>query len=381
MASVIDNFPDISFIDNEQITAVLNRMISNYQQEYKRITGKDVDLAQADPFRLILYACTMEVYQGMQYVDRAGKMSFLKYSDGDFLDNLGALRGVSRYQARPATVVLNFSIPQAMTSAVAVPEGTRVTNGSGVFFATDETVEIAAGQTSVSVSATCTVAGTSGNGFAPGEISILVETLAYVTDVANTNTSEGGEERETDDAFRERIYEAPGAYSVAGPADAYEYFAKQADASITDAVAYSSTPGQVDICIVCNGNEAPSQEVMDKVEDYLMDSSVRPLTDYVVVHAPTTQTYNVNVTYYVGQSDSSALASIQEAVNRAIANYNTWQTGKLGRDINPSALIQRVMEAGAKRIEVTSPARTTLAATDLASVGTVTVTYGGLEAD
>lgn len=120
---------------------------------------------------------------------------------------------------------------------------------------------------------------------------------------------------------------------------------------------------------------------MDKVEEYLEDNDVRPLTDYVVIHAPTTQTYNVNITYYISRSDSSAVASIQAAVENAVEQYNDWQTGKLGRDINPSYLIQKVMEAGAKRVEVTAPTRTVVTSTALASVGTVNISYGGLEDD
>lgn len=381
MSSIIDNFPEISFIDETQVTEVLNQMIADYQEKYKEKTGKEAVLAQSDPIRLVMYACTLQIYQAMQYADFAGKMNFLKYSIGDYLDNLGAQRGVMRKQARPATTILEFSMPSTLSSAVTIAAGTRVTNGNEVYFSTDKVAEIPAGSTSVTVSATCMTPGTSGNGFAPGELSTLVETHPYITDVENTTETEGGADIETDDELRERIFGAPGAYSVAGPADAYEYFVKEADPTITDVKVYSSDPGQVDICIVVNGNEIPSEDLLDKVETYLEESSVRPLTDYVVLHAPTTQTYNISLTYYIARSNSNAAASIQSAVNTAVAAYNAWQTEKLGRDINPSYLIQKIMEAGAKRVVVTAPTQTTLEATQLAVLGTQTVTYGGLEDD
>lgn len=381
MASVIENFPDISFIENTQVEEVLNQMIADYQEKYKELTGQEANLAQANPIRLIMYACTMQIYQAMQYADHAGKMSFLKYSNGDFLDNLAALRGIARDAAKPATTTLKFSMESAMAFVVTVPQGTRVTNGNEVYFATDEVTEIPIGATSVNVKATCTAAGSLGNGFAPGELNTLVETHPYITAVENLSTTEGGSDIETDDELRERIFAAPGAYSVAGPANAYEYFVREADPTITDVAVYSSTPGQVDICFTVNGNEIPDQEIMDKVSDYLENSSVRPLTDYVVMHAPSTQTYNITLTYYIARSDSSAVSSIQSAVSEAISAYNTWQTEKLGRDINPSYLIQKIMEAGAKRVEVTAPTRVALSATTLATLGTSTVTYGGLEDD
>lgn len=215
--SVIENFPDISFIENTEVNDVLNQMISDYQEKYKEITGTEVTLSQADPFRLIMYACTLQIYQAMQYADNAGKMSFLKYSYGEFLDNLAALRGLTRQQATSATTILEFSIENPLESAVGIAEGTRVTNGNELYFATDEYAEIAAGSTTVRVRATCTETGKSGNGFAPGELSTLVETHPYVTGVQNVTTTEGGYDIESDNELRDRIYAAPGAYSTAGP--------------------------------------------------------------------------------------------------------------------------------------------------------------------
>lgn len=381
MASVIENFPDISFIDNEQLEEVLNKMISDYQEKYKEITGKEISLSRADPYRLILNACALQIYQAMQYADYAGKMSFLKYANGNYLDNLAALRGAQRISAAPAECTVQFSMSAAQAFVVSIEEGTRVTNGNGVFFATQETVEIPVGSTSITVKAICTETGVRGNGFAPGELNILVETHPYVTAVTNTTTTDGGAETESDDALRDRIFVGSSAYSTAGPAAAYEYFVKKADATISDVVVYSSEPGEVDIVFTVNGNQIPSQALIDKVEDYLMDNDVRPLTDNVVVNAPSESTYNVNFTYYISKSDASAVTSIQNAVAEAVAGYNAWQTEKIGRDINPSYLIQKVMEAGAKRVEVTSPTRTVLTATTLAKLGTQTITYGGLEDD
>ena len=149
---VTDNFPDISFIDNSTIEDVLTQMINDYQSKYKEITNKEAALAKADPHRLIMYACAVQIYQAMQYADYAGKVSFLKYARGEYLDNLVAIRGIQRQQAKPATTTLQFSISEPVASVVGIPAGTRATNGNNVFFATDEYVEIKAGEISVSVS-------------------------------------------------------------------------------------------------------------------------------------------------------------------------------------------------------------------------------------
>lgn len=381
MGIVSDNFPDISFIDNSTVDEVQTQMINDYQEKYKEITGKDVSLAQADPYRLIMYACAVQIYQAMQYADYAGKMSFLKYSRDDYLDNLAALRGVTRIESTAASTVLQFSIASTIESVVAIPAGTRVTNGNDVFFSTNEYAEIAAGELSVTVPATCTTTGTDGNGFAPGEFNVLVNTLPYITAVTNTVTTYGGADVEDDESLKDRIYKAPSTYSTTGSAAAYEYHTKSIDSSISDVVVTSLTPGTVDIYFVCDQGKLPEESLIEQVENYLMDSNIRPLTDNVTVQAPTTQDYDVEFTYYVGTSNKAIVSTIQADIDTAVSLYNTWQTEKIGRDINPYNLIQKVMSAGAKRIEVTSPTFTRLDETTIAKLGTVNVIYGGLEDD
>ncbi len=101
-----DNFPDISFIEDTTIDEVLNQMIDDFLAKYEEITGEKISLARANPYRLIMYASAVQIYQGMQYADYAGKMSFLTYARGDYLDNLAALRGIVRKKATAAILSL-----------------------------------------------------------------------------------------------------------------------------------------------------------------------------------------------------------------------------------------------------------------------------------
>lgn len=43
------------------------------------------------------------------------------------------------------------------------------------------------------------------------------------------------------------------------------------------------------------------------------------------------------------------------AVSAAVAEYTAWQSGKMGRDINPSRLVGLLMQTGVKRVELTEP--------------------------
>lgn len=378
MSVVTEKFPDISFIKDEKIEDVLSQMINDYQSKYKELTEKDISLAKSDPFRLIMYACALQIYQAMQYADRAGKMSFLKYAKRDYLDNLCALKGISRIKSKPATTILKFSIAQVLQSAVSIPAGTRATNGNNIFFATNKYVEIPAGEREAIVTATCTTPGLCGNGFEEGEINKLVNTLPYVVTVKNTSLTSGGCDTESDDSLRDRLFNVSNSYSTAGPSGAYEYHVKQVDSSIDDVVVRSDTAGEVDIMFTSNG-KIPEEGLITKVQEALNDRSIRPLTDNIKVKMPKEYTYNVKVTYYIGREDETAVTAIQSNVEAAIRAYNKWQTKKIGRDINPSYLIQKIMEAGAKRVNVESPAFTVLSNDTLAKCGTITTTYGGVE--
>lgn len=377
---VTDNFPDISFIDNSTIEDVLTQMINDYQSKYKEITNKEAALAKADPHRLIMYACAVQIYQAMQYADYAGKVSFLKYARGEYLDNLVAIRGIQRQQAKPATTTLQFSISEPVASVVGIPAGTRATNGNNVFFATDEYVEIKAGEISVSVSATCTEEGSLGNNFAIGEFGTIVNSLPYVVAVTNTTQTFGGSDIEDDDSLKERAYTIQKSYSTAGPMGAYAYFVKQIDQSISDVVIRSDTPGVVKVIFTTEAG-MPDPALIQKVTDSLMDRDIRPLTDKIEVSAPVSKTYDVEFTYYISSGEKASVASIQENIAAAVNSYNAWQTGKIGRDINPSYLIQKIMEAGAKRTVIIAPEFTALDNGTIAKTGTVTVKYGGLEDD
>lgn len=381
MNSSISNIPEISFIDNITISELTDQMIKDYQDKMKEVTGKNVSLGQADPFRMIMYACSVVQYQGLQYADRAGKQNFVKYSYGDFLDNLAVIRRITRLEAQPASTTVRFSIASPLASAVSIPEGTRVTNGNELYFATDEYAEILPGSTYVDVSATCTSTGTVGNGFRTGEINILVETLPYITSVQNTEETSGGSDRETDDALAERIYIAPSAFSVAGPEDAYIYWAKTVSPDIKDVKVHSPSPKVVDVRFILNGGELPGEALINKVKETLSAKDKRPLTDFVQVGAPEVVNYDIDITYYIGSSNKAAAPSIQKKVEEAVEIYKTWQNSSIGRDVNPQELISKVREAGAKRVTVRNPVDTVVDEMQIAKVGSVSVVYGGLEDD
>ena len=112
---------------------------------------------------------------------------------------------------------------------------------------------------------------------------------------------------------------------------------------------------------------------------YLNDPIRKKLTDRITVVGPDAVTFNINVEYWISYDNQKYEESIKAAVEQAVDDYVTWQTTKIGRNINPSKLYQLIMEAGANRCVVTYPEQTTVDSDELAVLGTKTVTYGGLE--
>lgn len=380
--NAIKSLPDISFIDNKDIDQVRQEMVADYESFISEATGQTVTLERSSVHRMELYAAAAQIHQAMQYIDRQGKQSILKYSYSDFLDNLAIFKGVTRNPATPATTTLRFTLSAERDTATGIPQGTRVSTAGAIYFATDVYAEIPAGSTTVDVPATCTVAGTDGNGFAAGELATIVDPIPYVASVTNTTATEGGAEIESDDDLAERVFLAPGAYSTAGPEDGYLYHAKAYSAAIGDVVATSNqAAGTVDIVFIMADGSTPGEEMIEGLEGYLQGKTIRPMTDLVRVAAPQEVTYTINLTYYINRSDSAKAVTIQAAVAQAVADYQTWQRA-IGRDINPSQLVHMVMDAGAKRVTVTAPTYTAVDATKVSALqGDAVISYGGLEDD
>lgn len=377
----LEGYPDISFIENMTLENLQEQMIADFTEKYKEETGEELTLGLGDPNRLVLYAAALQIYQGMQYIDNAGKQSFLKYSYSGFLENLGALKGIQRNPGNPATAIERFTVSAVQNNAISIPMGTRVTAGDNVYFYTVEDAEIPAGEEYIDIQVECTEAGTGANGYEAGKINILVDSINYIGSVANTTKSEGGAEEESDEQLADRIYLAPSSYSTAGPDDAYEYWVKTCNSGITDVKVQSPSDGVVEIRFIMQDGTIPGEATLQEVATFLQNEKIRPLTDKVEVKAPVAQNYAINLTYYIAESDKNQASAIQQNVNSAVDAYKMWQCEKIGRDINPSYLMRLIMNAGAKRAVIASPEFTVVSAENIALCTTVTVTYGGVESD
>lgn len=335
--------PEVNFLETDSET-IRSQIITGFEQ------ASGDTLAAGDPRRLFLLSIADVIIQQRTAINLAAQQNLLSYAQGGYLDALGQLLAVERMAESKAVTTIEFTLSQALGSVYTIPAGTQVTNGV-VTFETDEDLLIPIGQTKGEVSASCTVAGPVGNDYLAGQISTIVTPMTFVSGAQNTTITTGGADAESDPDFADRIRLAPNSFSVAGPEKAYVYHAKSVSPAIIDVKVDSPTPGEVDVYVLLTDGTLPTEDTLEQIEEHLSDENIRPLTDYVVVKAPTASNYEIELHYWINQEDSSKAAQIQADVEEAVEQYRLWQQTKIGRDITPGKLLQLVFAAGASRVD------------------------------
>lgn len=399
----IKAMPDISFIDNMTLQDTEEFLLSKFKQHYKENTGEEIEMDKADAYRLRLLTETVLAFQMLTYIDTCGKMNFLKYANGDYLDNLGVFKYCQRKQAVPATVYVKFSLAAAREVVETIEAGVMVTADQNVFFETTEENSIPVGDTYVTIKCTCTTTGTVGNGFGIGEIQTLATPSGFISTVTNTTASSGGFDIESDDDFRERIYLAPSELSTAGTNDKWISLLKDYNSEIEDVLPSTVAGSGTDtLTVLMKNGRLPTNDELTDLSAYCNREDIRTLGLQVTVVAPVTSSYKMSVKYYIAKSKKSMEDTIKANVEKAILNYIRWQgvydstfaingasitegteQGKIGRDINPDELIYRLICAGAKRAVITLPTRTVVNDDAIASFNSTDflLEYGGVEND
>ncbi|UZE51125.1 baseplate J/gp47 family protein [Rhodopseudomonas sp. P2A-2r] len=125
---------------------------------------------------------------------------------------------------------------------------------------------------------------------------------------------------ESDDRYRRRIQLAPEAFSVAGPAGAYEFHALSVSLDIADAHAYSPGDGRVAIVLAGVDGVDVSDAVLNAVFDRLDRDDVVPLTDQRSVVRATKVFYDVALDLVIQRGpDPATIKTVAEASVRAYA--------------------------------------------------------------
>jgi len=158
---------------------------------------------------------------------------------------------------------------------------------------------------------------------------------------------------EEDEDYRRRIQLAPQGMSVAGPEGAYIFHALSADGRVRNATATSPSPGHVVVAILSHeGDGTPSQELLDIVSTRMAEDGIRPLTDYVQVHAAQVVRYQVHAKLY-SFSGPDPTVVLAEAVKR-MQTYAK-DAHQLGRVPTHSGIDAALHVPGVERVMLITP--------------------------
>jgi phage-related baseplate assembly protein len=325
---------------------IVNELVQWYENE----TGNTLQPAQVE--RLIIGAWAYRESLLRSQVQSAAIMNLVSFSSEPVLDYLGELVGVVRNDAQNALVDITFTLV-AGHGGVTIPSGTRVASTDGLaVFATQQDVIVP----SVDLTATTTcVSATSGanfNGYAIGTITSILDPQAYLASATNINISGGGSNRETDEQLKNRIRLAPDAFGTAGSQRAYMYWAFTANPAIID-VSVPLVPaiaGEVRVYPLMEDGSITPTVVLNQVTGVINGEYVRPLTDTVVVQAPTQVTYTlaIDVTIF----DNADPTTVQAACLASLEAYVLQQRQRMGRDIMVDQVTAAAMVDGVYDIDL-----------------------------
>ena len=276
-----------------------------------------------------------------------------QFSSAPVLDYLAALVAVERLPAASASCTVRFTLI-AGHGSVLIPEGTRVaTSDSAAIFSTTKDITATADILTVDVMVEAMQPGTEANGYTAGEVNAILDPLPYVSTVANLDVTAGGSDPETGEQLLARLKLAPSQFSSAGSDNSYVFYAYIASPLIIDVQVPSPVPGTVLIIPLTIMDETPPQILQD-VYTACNPENVRPLTDTVIVSAPTPIDYAIEVDVVL--FEDTPAAELQASILTELQNYAKSKRALLGQDIMRSHIIEKSRKERVYDVDVVSPA-------------------------
>ncbi|MDB2161190.1 baseplate J/gp47 family protein [Clostridium butyricum] len=302
----------------------------------------------------------------------------------------------NRLKATKASCNGKAVLSEVQKKDILIPSGTKITSDGIRIFEIKEDYIVKAGEKEVDVKLISTSTGEKYNGIEIGKINHIIDPIAYVSEIYNTEISKEGSDIEDDKSYRERARLEMESKSCAGPEGAYEYYAYSADNSISAVKVVSPSPGTVRILVVVDNGESPSDEILKKVYDECSPRDRRPLTDKVETGTPEIVEYDIDLTYYLDKNFHTYEGKWRKAIegenfdyeSGAIRTFINWQQEDIGRSINVEELKFQILNSatyevdnrtlsGVRKLIINSPGYDNIEEIQLAKVRNINVTYGG----
>lgn len=317
--------------------AIWEQMMTNYVE-----AGGDI-LYPGDEKYMLLRSVQEDIVQVFAGVDNALRMMTLRYAQGEYLDILGEQRNCPRIEATAATASVTITT-NATSKTDMLKAGTAMTADGSIFYLLTKDFTLTGYEQKATVEVIADRTGGAGNGLLAGSEMGLAITNSGVNSIIVATNASGGNEKEDDETYRERIRKS-GLTSVStGPEQQYEAAAKAVSSEILDAKALNQGAGNVGIYLIL-ASDTGAAAILQSVLDTLSSVDTRPLTDHVSVHRAMDVPYTLEVRYI---SDNSSTTSA--AIAEAVSEYQKWQDRSIGRAFNPDRLMAAIYQAGATRV-------------------------------
>ena len=133
---------EITTFDGETITKseYRDKIINMYvEASYEGLTKITDFTIGSEAYHLADIMASLMLEQ-RENTDNNYKMSMIHFAAGEFLDNFGDVAGIHRIAASPSTGEVVFTLKEAKTEDITIPDGTVVATDDAISFILDDNV-------------------------------------------------------------------------------------------------------------------------------------------------------------------------------------------------------------------------------------------------
>ncbi len=352
----------------KDLDTIRSEMINDFEAR----SGKKVFAGQLEAYIIDTFA--YREYLARIKMDSMYQNHYPQYASGAMLDLHGA-EFCKRLQPKPSQCKLEFSATD-LSSDLYIPKQTRVSDGK-LIFSTTETVKLSPAEPIQIVNAICETDGEVGNNIAIGKLDQMLDEITGVK-VKNISVTNSGADIEDDENYRKRVLLAPTAITNASGEDEYEYLTRGFSQQIIDVFVDNERDsndykkgGTVEVYFITKDGIA-SDDLIEKVQKYLENKSVRALNDKVVVSKPQVIEYEIkaNIIPNFG-ADAERLL---QTCKTDIAKFTQVKQQKLGSDIVQLDIASILKNNQVYDVEIVEPASIRVAKNAIAKCTDISLT-------
>lgn len=271
---------------SKSIDEIYGEMLAVFAEASGYLPSTSCDLA------VRLYAAAAQIHGLLLQAQWVLEQSFPQTAQGEYLERLAALRGISRSVATCATGILRFGVSSAVSGDLSIKSGTTCMTDTGVRFATTDDAVLTSGSLYVDVPAMALVPGRAGN-VAANTVTIMAAMPTGIKACTNPEAFSGGDDAESDESLRARLLDSFVRLPNGANAAYYEQTAMSFPGiAAAKAVGRPRGIGTVDVYVATDAG-IPDQELLTAIDDYLQER--REISVDLQVLAPEEELVNLSV--------------------------------------------------------------------------------------